>query len=137
MSEQPTVNIISALHRLERAGSEHSDSTAKLIRAAGALAAHIAPLVPEARFVEENDLPEPQLPGGYYRLGDEICFYDEQRSGSVPVNDDRISALQFARAIANGWLDELAAWLAKRSEKNAGAATTLERAAEALREVQS
>lgn len=107
-------SVINALKRLERAGSEESRATEKLKNAAEIVAAMI----------------EQRLEGAeVYPRGSQHLNWD----GSDTIPHDRNSSLRLARAIATGWLDELATWLEQRSTESAEATATLERAAETMR----
>ncbi len=122
-------NVIDALKRLERHGAEHSKTTQKLKEAAAALAEHVAsslprPVPPRTCLALPRDYwldaaglvwqGRPGLPSSACLRGDSL---------------DRNTALQFARDIAEGWLDEVAEWLSARTQADEAAAAELERAA--------
>lgn len=137
-------DVINAVKRLERAGSENSRATKKLHDAASEVAYLIKHQVPVGadlprgyNVVEVNSnvgicrfllLPngcdeygEPQslwIDGtGNYLHGDFRCeIPDQTREGS----------LQFAKDIADGLLNEIAAWLESRVNEADSAAETLE-----------
>jgi hypothetical protein len=139
------MNVITALKRLERAGSEDSRTTEKLRQAARLLSEHVVSqltdnVIGECRLRREPDHDEPapdrELPRGYALMkrykadGSNYLVLANWRepAGWVPVDHDRQSALAFARDVANGWLDELAGWLEARAAEAASAAQTLEQA---------
>ncbi len=131
-------SVISALKRLERAGSENSRATEKLIEAAGIVAEQIIAATPE---------PELQLPRGYHveplRVGERrglflscgtqlvssgVGYYPNPTGGFYIFIErtSREAALHFAADIASGLLDEIAAFLEQRAAEAASAAGTLE-----------
>lgn len=120
-------NVIDALKRLERWGSEDSKATQKLRDAASSLAAHISTLVPS----------DTELPRGYsarqYGNAASLYLWEPDDNDWASVAHTRDNALDFAEDIATGLLDELAAWLEQRTGESDGAAATLRRAAEALK----
>lgn len=133
-----TPNIISALKRLERAGSEESQTTQKLVEAARQLGEHIAPLCPTdatGLLAGGHDLPRGYSIGTMGMLRDmrRVLQSLDSMGDEVPVDSDRSSALAFAADIATGWLDELASWLEARASESTDATARLERAAEAMR----
>ena len=131
-------SVINALKRLERAGSEHSRTTQKLIEAADRLAEEIAPMLWDIglphRGVRGKDT---QLPRRYIIGGDtrELAYlrdYHDTRHYLGHGKADRTTALHFAHDIATGWLGELAEWVEKQGEGNAEATAKLERAARGM-----
>lgn len=127
MSEQTTSSIVSALHRLERAGSEHSDSTAKLLTAAGVLSRTLADILPT-----NEELPRMYTVTAHGYDKPELIMASMSGPQGWP-SFNRANALTFARDVADGLLDELATWLDKRAGTDAIAFAILERAAEAMR----
>jgi len=122
-------NVIDALKRLERIGSEHSETTKKIVAAAEELSAKIAsfyPAVHEAGFnIVDNRANEDSDPFEFKTIlvdpdgkPDPKCTamrYDLQRDSSGQlhlynvltssfVHEDRAAALQFAADIATGLL---------------------------------
>ena len=113
------MNVIDALKRLERAGSENSRATAKLMEAAGAVSAVVVAMVPSG-----IDLPQRYM----VRAGALASWAPWEDGGMVRVDRDRDRALAFARDIAEGWLGELAEWLEARVAEAAAATAILEAA---------
>ena len=125
-------DVINALKRLERAGAEDSRTTEKLRAAARVLSDHVVDQLSED-VVEETSLrrepsyvfmlPRREMPRGYALAcrSQADGFYSfvlaefRQDQGWFAVDSDRQAALRFARAIATGWLDELAEWLENRA----------------------
>ncbi len=128
MSENEKPNVINALKRLERAGSEESRATAKLREAAGAIADHIAELIPDAEGIV---LPYGYVVEGYNDSGTYLRYLRDAYANTTGATRD--DSLQFARDIADGWLDALGSWLEQRSSESAEAVAVLQRAAEAMR----
>lgn len=132
-------SVINALKRLERAGSETSRTSAKLIAAAGMAGERVASVVLAAVAAERAELPR-----GYAALsqfgwlpeGPRLAFRRYPPNGGdyylVVVTEDRSAACAFAADIASGLLDELAAWLEARQGEDETAIATLERAAAAM-----
>ena len=120
-------SVINALKRLERAGSEHSKTTQKLIEAAGGLAEHIgttlagtqggSDILPRGYIIQAGSLARREAWGVYYLGHDQAT---------------RESALHFAHDIATGWLDELAEWVEAQGKENTEAAAKLDRAAKGM-----
>lgn len=136
-------NVINAVKRLERAGDENSRATQKLFEAARNVADLITETVPSG-----SDLPRgyyvkkirtnvgsckflcKEIDDGYgypvtryidgmgdYLHGDIHCWIPPQ---------DRDTVLQFAKDIAEGLLDEIAAWLENKIAKANDAANILQ-----------
>ncbi len=107
-------DIINALKRLERAGSEDSRQTKKLVRSAETIGDYIATFCP-AEATGWDGEEGVDLPRGYCvspTTGHLCC-------GNWPqVGADRVRALAFADDIASGWLDELSAWLEERARES-------------------
>lgn len=121
-------SVINALKRLERAGDKHSKTTERLLDATRVLAQHIYPLIIAVEA-------QPRLPRGYHvvnLIDDMDARMFLAADGGNLISPDRKTALDFARDIADGFLDELANWLLARSEENSEAAHRLKLAAEAL-----
>lgn len=146
-------DVINALKRLQRAGSETSQSTEKLHEAVRVLASHITRLVPDGV----------ELPRGYRAMvvasnvggetfltlpsedrdewtGERGVVYVDGLGG--PLHGDfrceipaqtRKTSLAFAADVADGWLDELAAWLEARGAEDKAATERLQKAAGAMR----
>jgi len=141
-------NIISAVKRLERAGSENSRTTQKLFEAARQVAELIKDMVPAGA----------RLPRGYYvkkvhsNVGS-CSFLCRDFPGDYPgeavtryvdgigshlhgdfhcwiPGQDRNTVLKFAEDIATGLLDEIAEWLEKRTAENQKATEALLKAKE-------
>lgn len=138
-------NLINSLKRLERAGAENSRATKKLHEAAAEVADRIERLVPSgvrlprgyivdgvksnvgyARFLKREDdewdeWGEPTytwIDGtGSYLHGDFHCWIPAQT---------RAGSLQFAKDVAEGLLDEIAAFLEEWAAKNDEATAILE-----------
>ena len=140
--------IIDALKRLERAGSESSWATNKLREAAKELAKYVERIVPD----------DVDLPRGYWATtrssnvgscgflnarSPERCEYTgDQLTEAIDGWDgylhgdfnrpvcapSRETVLKFAADVADGWLDELAEWLEKRTAEEDAATDTLETA---------
>lgn len=136
-------DIITALKRLERAGSEDSRETQKLLKAAGLLSGYIAELLPPEAECDGRFCPLPRnysrcrLPDGSYTLTYSLSFVNHDH---LCPNQSRDAATKFARDIATGWISELVSWFSKladwREARTAGSAeagATLRRAAEAMR----
>lgn len=122
-------SVINALKRLDRAGSEHSKTTQKLIEAADRLAEHIEAALGDVVGPEAAELPRYYFIGrDALRLGDAYAEKYWLRHGYMT----RQFALHFAHDIATGWLDELAEWVEKQDEGNAEAVATLHRAAQGM-----
>ncbi len=124
-------DVISALKRLERAGSEDSRQTEKLCRAADTLADHITATLSsiEAEITHPDvgvDLPR----GWVFALATRRLVaprYQEERGDTAVGSEEanRYGAMQLAEAVATGWLDELAAWLETRTAEASQAETAL------------
>jgi len=127
---QPRANaIVNALQRLDRAGDEASKANEKLKAAAVQVAQHIAAKV--GGYAERGFLT---LPRGYslsahaVKENGPLCLKSDLR-GYI-FDEEHItaeSALHLARDIANGWLEDVTAYLEARTQE-------AERAAETLRE---
>lgn len=145
--QSPDINskTITALHRLARAGGEHSRTTQKLKEAAAELAYFIAEElegIPCGVRLPRNYIviavkPNANIGTWYYlatadKYGDAVGYLNgtgEYLAGDVTCwvpACTRKAALKFAADIASGWLDELADWLASRSAKDAQATDQLE-----------
>jgi hypothetical protein len=121
-------DVIDALKRLERHGAEHSKATEKLKEATRLLAGHVAEYLP---------LPEPpssylDLPRGYSVDATRLLWLgaklDPEAECLQSPTVSRDSAHQFAVDVAEGWLEEVDAWLAARIESDRRATSTLEKA---------
>ena len=122
MTEKQKNDIINALKRLERIGSESSRTNQKLREAVEVVADKIIDLFPEGvdlprrlKIVEEQD-EDPQE-GSYYLL----AYEDPDESGAYAyggtihrVSGGEISTIyRFAQDLADGLMNELAEWLEK------------------------
>ena len=129
-------DVVNALKRLERAGSEHSRTTDKLREAAAEV----------AKFIEGNVPVGMELPRGYIVLRDDgssylmtpeveevsgqycyPCQYALYPGGSKPF-PTRAALHEFAKDIADGWLDEVAEMLERVAEEDSASTQTLEAA---------
>jgi hypothetical protein len=136
-------NVIDALKRLDRAGAESSRTSKKLIDAAITLANAVGEKCPT--YVE--------LPRNYQvvKLGTQDAGYNwylakmntqnHEEGNAVFGNPsnyngywdyfgkaNRADALQLAKDIAEGWLDEIGSFLEKRIAENSDATTVIETA---------
>lgn len=137
MSETNTV--INALMRLERAGSESSKTTEKLLSAARLVSEKICQSYKLPLEASETGGFGVELPRGYILFSFSDADPNERRAictGGVdfpdPVFDDRDSALRFAQDIATGWLDDLAAFIESQTTSDTDAADVLIAAASEL-----
>lgn len=128
-------SVVDALKRLERAGSEHSRTTEKLIQAADQLADYIieTALIPLERNAPYTGDVIADLPRAYYAVGPRRIvlggYVLEPQDSSVGSGTaTRMSALAFAQDIATGWLEELSSWLEQRAAEDEAAAETIEQA---------
>jgi hypothetical protein len=126
-------NIINSLKRLERAGSEQSRTTEKLIEAARALSEHVVEHLPNdvqlGANVYGDEMVERLLPRNIaIDRQCQLAYWDHMIGRYVAVDSSREKALRFAHDIATGWLDELAEWLEKRAAEDATATATIEQA---------
>ena len=142
--------IINAVMRLERIGEESSKTVRKLKDAVIEVADFVTGLEYIQQAVRDKSAscgPAVILPRGYWvgwpgcdRRADVYLYYMSANGVPVTLNsleDDydtlgltRAVALRFAKDIAEGWLDELAAWIDERSSKELAAADVLDKAAE-------
>lgn len=122
----PESNVVNAVNRLTRAGSEDSRATAKLHEAANAVALLIEQECPVGvalprgymvRRVRSNVGSETYLTWGDARYdGDEVWIDGTGRylhgdfNAAIP-DQTRAGSLMFAKDIADGLLDEIAALL--------------------------
>ena len=109
--------IIDALKRLERIGSENSKTVEKVKQAADRLSKHLLSVVPE---------DAERLPRGYIvlnRSAERVLAID----GESPevVSHSRHAALRFAEDVATGWLDDLADWLQAQATESESAVQAL------------
>jgi hypothetical protein len=135
-------NVVTALNRLQRAGSENSRATAKLREAAVVVADVILQTAPRdvelprgyvatrqysnvGSFLQfrnaagETLNSESKIPGEHYLHGD---------FNRTWVNVDREGLQQFAADIADGLLDEIAAFIEAQTAQAETAAANLEAA---------
>lgn len=117
-------SIINSLKRLERVGSETSVVTQKLKEAVEEIAKKIDEIV--RPYVQENDFEpdfETVIDHLHYFCGTLIWDYDGEatpyiyNSYALCPNKTYVSravALDFAKAIANGLLENIAKWIAEK-----------------------
>ncbi len=138
MTEKQKNDIINALKRLERIGSENSKTNQKLTEAVEVVADKIINLFPadkllprRLKIIEEQD-EDPQY-GPYYLL----VYSDPDESG--PHNGNvvrRVSGgeigtiYRFAQDLAGGLMNELAEWLEEWNAKCGATADMLKELAE-------
>ena len=142
--------VVNALKRLERAGSEHSRATEKLHAAVRVTAAEVIRIVPEGvelprgyrvRSIQSNVgndyfLTYRSRDNGTWEGADETFDAYVDGCGGYLHGDfhcpippqTRTKSLTFAKDVATGWLDELAAWLEARAAEDAAATASLEAA---------
>lgn len=122
-------SIINALKRLERAGSEHSRTTAKLVTAANTLADHIIGQLIEMERDATSDLVAVLPQGVRYCVGPRrLCLGEDELGEDIAVGSEtttRSSALNFAHIVASGWLEQMAGWLEQQNAANEKAAGAL------------
>jgi len=126
-------DVINAVKRLERVGSETSQSTAKLIEAAKTI-------------LQEIDRLISPIGGGGNRPGVVLIPHEvaakhnlTSTAGTLATRDwvaqslssepDRVAALRLASAVAGGFLDDLAAWAEARIQEQESATRAMSRAA--------
>lgn len=125
-------DLINALKRLERAGDEHSRATTKLHAAVRKI----------AEFIEDQCPAHVPLPRGYMVNEGERYMYLTRDLGPakypysgeswerdwqfIDRRQTRESSLQFAKDIAEGLLEEIAAFLEERTQEAEQAAVLLE-----------
>jgi len=145
----PTLNtmpdVIDALKRLERVGSENSKTTEKLINAATELSKKVieqfrvsgneAVTVLDHRNSWELD-PDDETPRNTYEP--EMYYFIEQgriKNGrtNMFVDQGRDSALAFSKDVAAGLLDHIVDELTTREAETRGGLTVLEAAADKIR----
>jgi hypothetical protein len=119
--------IVNSLMRLDRAGDAHSAANQKLLAAAVAVTAHVAERVGEGAT----------LPRGYTTEGFGLYIPGRERLHGPCLTwnrlmyhytQDRITleaARHLAHDVADGWLDEVAAYLEARTTEAERANTTL------------
>lgn len=140
---QKSNSVVDALKRLERAGSENSRSTEKLREAARVVAGQVTlaviagdnenVMLPRLYQVIVNDNNQYVLfkmrPATDEDRWDEYCTDEYKRVETVEYHfAPRAAVLNFAADIADGLLDEIAAFLEERSQANEQAAQVLEAA---------
>jgi hypothetical protein len=126
-------NVINSLKRLERAGSEQSRTTEKLLDAAHILSQHVVEHLPHdvqlGANVYGDEMVERLLPRDIaIDRQRQLAYWDHMIDRYVAVDSSREMALHFAHDIADGWLNELAAWLEERAAEDAAATQTIEQA---------
>jgi len=148
---EKTMSVIDDLKRLERLGSEHSETTKKLIDSAHRLAAKINDLFPDGQedgaiIARMSSVNEALFPASRYSLR----ILPEERSLGISeayfsgarflynqnlekfVAEDRESALRFSEDIAKGLLGLIAENLELRLKADSEALPILDRAFNAL-----
>ncbi len=130
--------VVSVLLRLERAGDEHSKTTERLCDAAWLVAdlirqqwrGHVSPLAGEDCTCQTRT--------GISADGRGVTIWSSSDRGVVIAPDGhpgrpcRWAAIRLAEAVADGWLDELAAWVEARAAEDVAATAVLEAAADRL-----
>lgn len=131
------MSIIDAVKRLERSGQEHSKTTEKLREAAREVAGLIIRIVPEGEtlprgyLVVDTERDGLLLVQGVDNSGCPVYINGRGYSGGLGYTPDfslepsRDDVLIFARAIANGLIEEIAEWLEQRNAENAEASAIL------------
>ena len=129
----PPSSVINALKRLERAGSEHSKTTEKLVEAARIVAEQLVALLPDGVTLRE-------FRGDYERTDDdrllvqvELGSWARLTGVSTVTSYQRRAALKFAEDLAGGLLDQVASYLEKDAAVAIEATSKL-RAAEVVRQ---
>ena len=146
------MSIIDSLKRVERAGDANSRATEKMFSAVHQVADMIADKLAPFEWKERFHLPnrkgtsagvwysverregsrylcregEPESDQDAYYMTDEFLIQDRIWN--------RLTALAFARDVADGLLDAIAEWLEKRAAENDAASETLEKATAKLSE---
>jgi len=121
-------SIINAVKRLERVGEENSVTIKKLKEATEKVAKKLNELIrPNMTFPYLDDNFHKIVRSLYYFDGMLIWDYDGEAQ-SYTIDDyllrpttgyvKRAVALDFAKAIADGMLDEIADWLEKKTKQN-------------------
>jgi len=135
-------NVIDSLKRLERIGSEHSETTKKIIEAAYELSSKINSIYSDydgdndqivnwerkdnhGHFVERIRYSLKTFHGARHLFNDNLESY---------VSENREAALAFAKHIADGLLEQIEADLQKRLVANKQALESLKIASESLQE---
>lgn len=126
-------SVVDALKRLERAGSEQSRLTEKLLDAAHILSQHVVEHLPHDVQLGANvygaEMVECPLPRNIAIDRQwQLAYWDHMIGRYLAVDYNREIALRFAADIADGWLDELAEWLEQRAAEDEAAAETIEQA---------
>lgn len=120
-------DVIDAVKRLERAGSEHSRATEKLCEAAAKLAEHVNVIWPrEAEAYQSRGVQISQgtITVDYWTTDGDV-FTERLHPHGV---NSRGAAMRLAELVADGLLTELADWIEQQVEDAEAAATTLETA---------
>ena len=128
----PMPDVIDSLKRLERIGSGNSKTTEKLIQAARDVENKIVEAFAASRHQTICVLGMRTMVGGLvtHRPAYEISDLRLKRSSyeEYSVSEDRESALEFSKAIAEGLLDEINDALQKRTVENENASAILSEA---------
>jgi len=116
--------IINAVKRLERAGSENSRATQKLKDACKQLGEFIEKQVPHNVRLPRNYIVK-ETSNSYYlvKIKNAFAYGEEVEYFGNTITDpykepSRLLCLQFAKDIAEGLLDEIAEFLEKRKEES-------------------
>ena len=117
LPESNMADVIDALKRLERLGSESSKATQKLIEAAALVESRIV-----EQFAAFDDVIE--FPGTAYEIRDGKLY----NAPGERVSFDRGAALTFAADIAGGLLDVIVEELARLRERDDAATKIFDRA---------
>jgi len=141
------MSIVDSLKRVERAGDANSRATQKLFSAVHAVADLIADDLAPFEWRQCFNLPGRKQPSAGVRYSVErrdgtryLCREGEAENdqdtyymtSEFLIHDrawNRLTALEFARDIADGLLDAIAEWLEKRAANSEEAAAILEKAA--------
>ena len=121
-------DVIDALKRLERVGSEHSKTTEKLLKAANELAEKIIAQY-AAQPGERISIRQPGMSllrpdessGQPFNYWIENCRLVRGPLPGVQVAQNRDAALGFSKDVANGLLDYISEDLVKRTSESASA----------------
>lgn len=128
MEKKDNNSLINSLKRLERAGEENSATIQKLKEATEKVAKKLDELIrPNMTFPYLDDSFHKIVRSLYYFDGNLIWDYDREAQPYTFHDYDllpkdryvsRKLALDFAKAIADGMLDEIADWIEKKTKQN-------------------
>lgn len=147
------MDVTTAINRLQRAGADSSRATKKLHEAADQAALMVIEALPRelvSAFDPDHGVQDSILPRGYYvqrvrsNVGSALYLMsrsDEWIGGQGTLGgylhgdfhastgeQTREGSLRFAKDVAEGWLDELSAFLEAAAAKETAAAEVLENA---------